>query len=36
MTDKLIGVSEMEEHFANVWMFVAKINEQKAVVRRGV
>jgi len=35
MTDKVISISEMEQHFASGWMFVAKANDEKAVVRKG-
>lgn len=33
MIDKLIGISELEKHLVNGWLFVAKVNENSVVVR---
>lgn len=34
MTDKLIDIEELEGYLSNGWLFVAKISDHKAVVRR--
>jgi len=32
--DKLISMAELEEHLGGGWMFVARISDRRAVVRR--
>jgi len=34
MIDKLISLDELEEHLKQGWLFVAKISENKCIVRR--